>query len=207
MYAECQEMTQQASSLKAAARDMEAWERMGRGEVVIGGGEEEDGNGSSSGEEWGDDGDDEGAIRRRKAGVRGERSRIFFLLAHIYVYTRVPSVFFENRGVSLVVVTVCRSFARNSCILWTESGVFLCSSFLNGLLLLILSDSFTFGAWERERSFGYVFRGVWIWSVQERVLSLDSGSHVLGGSKRTLILRTSSRGPGHCWWHCSIVLY
>lgn len=65
-------MSQEESSLKAAAREMEAWERMGRGEIVIGREKEEDGNSSSSGEEWEDDGDDEDAIRRRKAGVRGK---------------------------------------------------------------------------------------------------------------------------------------
>lgn len=65
-------MTQEESSLKAAAKEMEAWERMGRGEIEIGTGEEEDDTSSSSGEEWGVDGDDEDAIRRTKAGVRGE---------------------------------------------------------------------------------------------------------------------------------------
>ena len=68
-------MTREESSLKAAARGMEAWERMGRGEIVIGRTKEEDDGSSSSngsGEEWGDDGDDEDAIRRRKAGVRRE---------------------------------------------------------------------------------------------------------------------------------------
>lgn len=89
-------MSQDESSLKAAARDMEAWERRGRGEIVIGREMmEEDGNASSSGEEWGNDGgDDEEAIRRRKSGVRGqacESSRNESLLqkttkfAHAYI--------------------------------------------------------------------------------------------------------------------------
>eukprot|EP00903_Cladosiphon_okamuranus_P020118 g18474.t1 len=70
IYAECQEMIKDESSLKTAARDMEAWERMERGDMVIGREEELDDDGSSSGQEWGGDGDDEEDIRRRRAGGR-----------------------------------------------------------------------------------------------------------------------------------------
>lgn len=83
IYAQCQEMSHQESSLKAAAMDMEVWERRSsRGEILIG---REQGGGvgaivisststSSNGEnDWGEkrggDADDE-QMRRRKAGVR-----------------------------------------------------------------------------------------------------------------------------------------
>ncbi|CAM9408463.1 unnamed protein product [Ectocarpus sp. 12 AP-2014] len=74
MYAECQEMSQQESALKAAARDMEVWESKARGEVVIGPEKGGDGDGSGSGSggeaEWGEEEDDsEEARKRRNAGA------------------------------------------------------------------------------------------------------------------------------------------
>lgn len=64
-------MAQEESSLKAAAREMEAWERMGRGDIVMG--RRKDEGSSSSGEEWGDgEDDDPESFRRRRAGVRGD---------------------------------------------------------------------------------------------------------------------------------------
>ncbi len=84
MYDECQEMRLQESSLKAAAREMDAWQRRGdvrRGEVpaVIGrekaGGEGSTGSASSSGGEmeWEGGEDDDDAFWRRRAGVRQSR--------------------------------------------------------------------------------------------------------------------------------------
>lgn len=78
LYAECQEMRLEESSLKAAAREMDAWERRGRGEVdAVNGRERTGGGGSSStasssgGEmEWEGGEDDDEAFWRRRAGVR-----------------------------------------------------------------------------------------------------------------------------------------
>lgn len=74
MFAECQEMSQQESALKAAARDTEVWESKARGEVAIGPEKGGDGDGSGSGSggevEWGEEEDDsEEARKRRNAGV------------------------------------------------------------------------------------------------------------------------------------------
>lgn len=74
MYAQCQEMSQQESALKATAKDTEAWESKTRGEVVIGAEKGAGGDGSGSGSsgeaEWGEEEDDsEEARKRRNAGV------------------------------------------------------------------------------------------------------------------------------------------
>ncbi|CAM9785312.1 unnamed protein product [Ectocarpus sp. 4 AP-2014] len=74
MYAECQDMSQQESALKAAARDTEVWESKARGEVVIGPekGVDGDGSGSCSGGEadWLEEEDNsEEARKRRNAGA------------------------------------------------------------------------------------------------------------------------------------------
>ncbi|CAM9537152.1 unnamed protein product [Ectocarpus sp. 6 AP-2014] len=74
MYAECQDMSQQESVLKAAARDTEVWESKARGEVVIGPEKGSGGDGSGSGSggeaEWGEEEDDsEEARKRRNAGA------------------------------------------------------------------------------------------------------------------------------------------